>query len=195
MDDDDIWLTSTPNPENDGNYLCSLGFVLVELGIPILRVVEQIEKGGVYGVDRFGRFGHRKPGSSEAQLALDALAVQLESMRPDSDIAPPLDLDQNDTPFSLMGWCLRDLPDFKSSSSHEQAPIVVRKYRSQIRLVGALLEMVRGEKTFQAHPQYVSDAQLVQLLNENFGDFGGLSERNLRSIFSEAAKAMGEPWE
>jgi len=139
-----------------------------------------IEREGVHGWDRFGRFNRHKPDSPEAQAVLDALAAYGAS-----DADEPME-DDGTGVFSRYGWPVELLPTFEKWPDLPMPPRPsVRADNANLRIIGALLCYIKGEIPHSG--PFKSEADLIDTLLDGMGPgYPGISRRTLEGKFMQA---------
>lgn len=178
-----------------------LGYLLIEPRAPQGRpwgpgtLATAIERSGIYGWDRFMRFRKFAPNSPEAAQALDALARQAQHDPDDRENQPPVERDDGTGSFYSFGWPRDKLPEFAAIEGEDaDAPAPPRRgslrtENATLAIVGGLLAFIFGELGNKRHPDFRSENQLIEFLEEKCKGYGGLSKRNLQDKFA-AAKAL-----
>lgn len=106
-------------PDDDGEVVLETLEVLLKRGIPVATLATAVEKAGVFGWDRYKRFGELD--ESGKKKALDLLAKQADwetdpLSRTADDPRSPLERSRDDVdgPFGHYGWPSGKVPDFES---------------------------------------------------------------------------------
>jgi hypothetical protein len=177
---------------------------LLETGHSTGVLATAIEKHGVYGWDRYGRFRHFKPsdqpsgasGEDYVGQALDCLAYIAERDEiPEAH--PELTAAQSGRarPWFNCGWPEDELPDLDSIEA--QQPVapprpssLAKKENSTLMVVAALLAFTKGELGVAQHPEYSSERQLIGLLADKMRGYPGMGRRNFQTKFADAKKLM-----
>ena len=96
---------------NEDNLLVSLADLIDQ--VTEAQLATEVEKNGIYGWDRFGRFQHFPAGSLTAELVLDLLAERFrhEVRRRDGETPMWFSCEPPDA-RCLYGWPKKDLPAF-----------------------------------------------------------------------------------
>jgi len=118
-----------------------------------------IENNGLYGWDRFGRYGPIKAVSDDAQRALNSLANIHDAMvDPDPHAEPWDDLIDHDSIISRYGWMQSMLPDLKKIQEgivEGPRPQSVAKFENNsLMLIGALLDFIEHGIRSKPHPGF-----------------------------------------
>jgi hypothetical protein len=154
-----------------------------------------IEQHGIYTWDRFGRFGHFKPGSAEADDVLDVLALQYAAEQSPYDDDDE-DFDSPDSLLRLCGWPRDKLPDFApfeaEMAGSPKRPGNAKEELNNLMIVGGLLACILGELAVSKHPDFASQADLVRHLVDKMKGCRGMSQRNLQDKFAAARRLVSE---
>lgn len=131
-----------PN-EEDGNPFLSLGSLLDTHGkriVSVGKLATAIEKHGIYGWDRYGRFKHFAADTVAAGEALDLLALvhgyeSRDEPNFQHQVPHPLDATAggSDDPFLRFGWASCVAPDFDALATAEDYVQMPRVPASQRR--------------------------------------------------------------
>ena len=183
---------------------------LIEIKVRISTLATAIERHGIQGWDRYGRFntftvGDQKDEERLARGALDALARQHDweiGQRLDQS---PVDFESNYFEYGgglSMGWYDNEAPDFdaiaaESKGKSPQQPKQKKGYRPDAMhsLIGGMLMFIRGELDGEKtpHPAYSSQEALAKLLTDELKGYPGLSLRNIQDKFGAANRAISQP--
>lgn len=182
--------------EADESELITLADLIVGKGVTVGVLATAIETHGIQGFDRFGRFRSWPPDSDGAKRALELLAIQWA--HPDGyDEMSPADHDQGDTEYSNFGWPRGELPDFKALSrdvivAPARPQSVKKRENAELAIIGMLLRFIRGELSRNKHPDFSSEAELINVLDDqrDSGRYPGLSRSNLAGKFAAAKKVL-----
>lgn len=157
-----------------------------------------IEKVGVFGYDRYGRFNRYGHESLPGKRALDALAAQFESCQFPGD-EQAIDSGEWAETFCRFGWPIDQRPDFDSlSRSDLKAPPrrVVHPGRmkedSDLRIIFALLEFIKGGLGNSKHPDFTSEAALIRHVSDKMAGYKGCTQRTLEQRFALAKRVIGD---
>lgn len=179
----------------------SIGDLLVgPRKVSIAALATAIESAGLHFWDRFGRCVPKAAESEEASRALDLIArVYADRQVPVHMLtSDPDDLGGEDSPFLYYGWPENQLPNFKPDSGvspaihrngHRQ-PESPREVATDLTIIAALLCFIKGELGNEKHPQFRSQAVLIEVLLSGMGSYPGLSERTLQDRFALANKVV-----
>lgn len=176
--------------------------------VEIATLADAIEKNGIYGWDRFGRYkkfdakctGHD---GAKYQAVLDRLAEQYQWSSddiPDMERQSPVEEAEDFPDYSSVlywGWPSELVPDFASiAQKAADNPAPPKRNRSNpkgdnhsMRLVGALLEIIDGTILESKHPRFKSSQNLAQILEEKYGRRIGSAE-SLAKKFTDARQAL-----
>lgn len=152
-----------------------------------------IELHGIQTWDRFGRLKIFSAQSPEAQKAFDYLAAVYDSWSQSPD--DRMDYEEfYERGGDAYGWEAVSAPDFDGITaglSQKVAPtrpqrVNLKNETSNLAIILALLRFIKGEMDNQPHPQYISEAQLIEHLVPRMVDFSGASARNLKDKFARA---------
>ena len=190
-----------PKKEKEPTFI-SLEALLDRVEVGVLATA--IEKGGVQGWDRYGRFGAFDAESAEARAALDLLS-EWHLGAQERLLAPrdPMFEDSADcfiSEYARYGWPDNCLPDFKSigtamvkmRSTPESAQAKAKGEKANLGIIDGLLLVVEGELGTSAHTAYESEAKLIQHLQEKMAGYPGNSKRNLEAKFAAAKRLMNK---
>lgn len=179
-------------------------------GYTVAQLATAVEKNGVCGWDRFGRYGEFKASGQRingVEDALDALAAywhyEQNFWRETGGLGDPESIsleshpidsfNQIDFPFigiHQFGWLLEDLPKINASEKYPMAPrfnakhAVTRHTNALLHIIGALLDYIDSDMDTEKETAFVKG------LNHKFSDVDGLSESNLFKQFTEARRAL-----
>ena len=188
-------------------------FDLLHDGCTPAQLASAVEKHGVSGWDRFGRFGQFKPTSDGARSALDTLADYHSALndayeRADQELAnlapgdpypgldDPLDLLTEHThtvPLHHFGWPRDKLPPIDRTVQHPPPP--TRKISSRsadeiLNVLGGLLLVLRDLNKSGKTMMMPSEAALIKKVVEKYPRFPGLSESNLINKFAASKQSV-----
>lgn len=166
--------------ENDQIFK-SLYDLLME-GRPVGHLAAAIEQVGLFGIDRFGRFGNIKPESQDAKNALDGLAKVFAYENTSS-----YGSSYGDEPWQNIiegqfineyGWLKSELPDFVSiaegvvlKSPHSS---LARQENNNVALIGMLLRFIETGFGHRPHPEFSSLEDLANGIAGEAGDRNGM---------------------
>lgn len=160
----------------------------------------EIEARGVHGWDRYGRFKKFTPAADkfEVQAALDVVA---ECMSRRMTLGGQWNDDDEwfDWSRRRFGWRMKDMPNFEEVERAQQDLPRPRETgeskwgNNNLRIIGALVEIITGQGGIQGHPDLNSETKLIDLLTDRYKGFNGLTERTLQGRFRDAKKLLSEP--
>lgn len=168
-------------------------------GVSIATLATAIEKYGVQGWDRFGRFKTFKQGDAIFDRALDFLAAEAAFNSEGREERSPFEYAAEDWETPSYGWREDALPDFKAIEAEQAAAPVQPKRRSaaeskaednNLRIIGGLLGYIKGELGNGKHPDFKTENELIDLLADKLDGFGGVKHRNLQDKFSRAKQLL-----
>lgn len=176
---------------------------LLRQGIKIPQLADAIEREGVQGWDRYGRFKVFSSQDKEYQTALDFLAAQhkweaYEAMT-QYETESPLEMCDWDSDVYLTGWRRDQLPNFGRLAAHRESdppdpsrkrPSDTKRKNADLMLIGALLAFIKGEDGFERHPQFKSQTDLIGYLLDKYRDMNGIDKRTIETKFSLANKMI-----
>jgi len=183
-----------PESEFDDDPFLSLADCVYLAQTSPAELASTIERGGIFGWDRFGRYKHFELGSPEACIALDALATvharYLQRKQFDSTDAADLPLDD-------YGWRVAEWPAFPGGSAVPPDEQAVRAEKAKdiaclLAIIGALMRFIRGELYEEKHPAYESDNKLRELILDALPLVPGLRKRNLQDVFALGKKVLAD---
>jgi hypothetical protein len=163
-----------------------------------------IENYGIQGYDRYNRFKDFDKGSDDEKAALDLLAEYVEGSYDRALYGQDVDDDSlaaDYSPYKRYGWLRTKLPDFDKSGPEAPygtvPPVTKPKGRSDepgnLAVIGSLLLVIRGGKYgIEAHPDFKSEAALIDFLAEMIG-YPGMSPRTLQTKFAIAKRVLERP--
>lgn len=169
---------------------------LLQQGYTVGQLATAVEKYGVTGWDRFGRYGDfaPPPKSEGAITALDALAdfhefeVQYYEKRDEEDCTPSYELfDSPGTGVHRFGWQSDKLPNIDQSVADPPAPGTAKRDaqpRNALLLLGAVLDYLNQRE------KPPSQAQVIDKICSRHPDVYGLKEAALEKWFAAANKAL-----
>ena len=173
-------------------------YQLLEDGYTTAQLASAVERHGVYGWDRYGRYGAFKKTSAGTQQALDVLAqFYAASLRDQSGLTgSPYDalfaVSQSDShPLDLFGWPADEIPTIDRTEVYAKAPRAIREeYRPQtlLRIIGGLLALITKPRANGSKTQ----AQVINFLVGHYGTHHGISISNLEKVFTDANACLKE---
>ena len=188
-------------------------FDLLHDGCTPAQLASAVEKHGVSGWDRFGRFGQFKPPSDGARSALDTLAdyhsalndayeranQELDNPEPGDPypgLDDPLDFLAEHThtvPLHHFGWPPDKLPSIDRTVQHPPPPtrkISSRSADETLNALGGLLLVLRDLNKSGKTMKIPSEAALIDKVVEKFPRFPGLSNSNLINKFAAGKQSV-----
>ena len=188
-------------------------FDLLRKGYTPAQLATAVEKHGVSGWDRFGRFGQFKPTSDGARSALDSLAAYQSALNeayeradqeldnpepgdPYPGLDDPLDLLAEHTHTVLLhhfGWPPDKLPSIDRTVQHPPPPtrkISSRSADETLNALGGLLLVLRDLNKSGKTMKIPSEAALIDKVVEKFPRFPGLSNSNLINKFAAGKQSV-----
>lgn len=97
--------------------------------------------------------------------------------------------------YNYYGWLKNDLPEFKAKpvSLNKDKPLGQKSELSYQRIIAALLEYIEGHApNIDPHPDFTSEAKLIEYLASSYKGYEGLSQSNLSRKFPEAKRTLKE---
>lgn len=169
-------------------------------GFTAAQLASTIERSGVHGWDRYGRFGQYSPSSKGSAQALDALAYyraaeerfwqELQERQPEDadDLVAldfPLDVvaDWPTLELHKFGWPPDKVPAIDRAEKYPSAPRATRDEdgpRDALLIIGALLDFVARR---QKPP---SQAQIIEDISSQHATVYGLGSAALEKWFGRA---------
>jgi hypothetical protein len=157
-------------------------------------VVYAIEKLGLVGWDRFGRWGEFKNGSQPVNDALDAVAELIKIANIEEEI---FNLKDYINDFRVhhnlhtVGWIKGKVPNFIEFAVNGPLPPKSVPYRDKKRendllLIAYLLKLLRGEEGGTPHPEFSTDKAIKAYAKKYLSHVDGLGERTLDEKFRHA---------
>lgn len=155
-----------------------------------------IEAGGIYGWDEFGRFRHFVSTPTvpceHVRKALRVLAGHYQRLNDPFHQWSPSDEDPEGNPLYQFGWPATRLPKWPVANS---SPELVTGSKNSgdsgtINIIAVLLDIIAGRSGWAPHPQWQSEAALIDCIVQRYGDFRGLSERNLQAKFAAGKRQL-----
>lgn len=98
-------------------------------------------------------------------------------------------------PLALVKWARGkafDIPAELNAISEEPKTLTQTRERTLLRTIGALLQVVDGRLGCNPHPDFASQAKLIQHLTAKLDDMRGFRVRSLEGVFAEANQALNE---
>jgi hypothetical protein len=161
-----------------------------------------IEKEGIHGWDKYGRFKKFRSKDDESLEALGAIAEHFEwltSLDNETTLSR-LDSVEGFCVFTRYGWHAENLPAFDklcNSSQEDLAPPVrassIKKAENtNTSIIGALLAYIEGDVNGHRHVRFQSEAELIKELCVKLDGFPGMSKSTLEAKFAGAKAFLGE---
>jgi hypothetical protein len=185
----------------DPDEFVSLGALLAVENHSTGVLATAIEKNGVQGWDRYGRFGTFTKKTPEYQAALELIARQAQFewcslfQKGRTERSPAeASWDLNDaTDFYRYGWLRHNLPNLaaiaKAQGTQPGVPTELLDARSEkacLGTIGALLSFIEGDYGFEPHPQFQTEKALIAVLSKKFAGYYGLKPRTFQNRFAQA---------
>jgi hypothetical protein len=198
----DVWNLHAKSPKNNKSYpsISTLAQTLKEEK-DWRSVVSAVEKTGLTGWDRFGRWGEFKPKDRTVVDALDAIAHVLQQKEVGYEFFDVDDYIESTAGLHnlhFVGWRIGHLPDFrKFKNDAPSKPSIprkesVRQVNNDLLRMAFLLRLLTGEEGGDKHPLFSTDKSIKEYAQEKFGHLDGLASRTLEDKFSEARKHWRE---
>lgn len=173
---------------------CDLHYLLDFRRVSIGTLAEAIERVGIQGWDKFGRFKTFKKETPEAQGALAVLAAQYEYEEQKAngrvDWMGPLDtVDLSEPSPFHMGWKAADLPPLAEIAARADGEPTradrpnKRNENANLAIIAGLLEIIRGKAGDLSGK---SDQEIKDALVSYMTGVPGVGRSNLDKRFSEA---------
>jgi hypothetical protein len=181
---------------DDDDPLLSLGDLLFVLHMRPGVLATAIEEHGIYTWDRFGRFAHYRPGSPEVSRALDHLAA-VHTAETDPEQREFFDRELfSDAGGDAFCWPSSHAPDFDAIEARTQQPQApkpvntagaTKTANAHAGIIRGLLRFIKGEfDGVRRHPDFVSEADLRDVLEKQMLGFPGCSAENTKRKFKIA---------
>jgi len=182
--------------ESEERIFVSIGHLLeYPRKVSIATLATAIERKGISGWDRFGRFmsckvDDPKDDKKMVSEALDHLAYLLNW---ESEYHPneqsPIDLwDGSFTSPLNMGWYADESPDFAviatESKGQAKRPTKQRSPRAEttdLNIIAVLVQVLLSKQVYKSEAKLIED-----LLTLGYGDYAGISQRTLEKRFAAA---------
>ena len=174
-------------------------YELLERNVPHSEIATVIEKKGICGWDRYGRFHDvtqtGKPNPTIVNDALEELAKDYAWVRkvryPDE--REPRDVHYGEeTRLLSFGWPAQIASKHINLQAHSNFNFDIPKYSRKERnnllnIIETLLEiLVKKNPEISLENQFGSEAKLIAFIEEKFDEVSGISRGNLIDVFSEA---------
>lgn len=188
-------------PEWDERTFLQLGDLAGRANVSIATLATAIERHGIQGWDRYGRFTTFKAGDAEAVVGLEFLARQHEwncnvDNCQDGTQSP---VESWEGPGYGVGWLDDEAPDFDAIAAESKGRSLPEPPKKSggngkgenhdMRLIAALLEVIDGTALGTKHPDYQSTQKLAQELEKVYGSRIG-TEGSLVKKFSAARQKL-----
>lgn len=161
-------------------------------------IVEAIEKQGVSGFDRVGRWKKYPKNARQVQEAIEAVeSFYTDLVNPGFDLHE-MELRLEDTsPLWRYGWPLTNLPPLNSIKKRLKVPSsnhISRNLKNSNVLVGMLTAVILGEFDGKRHPSFTSKRQLIDRLDETARRYSldGLKVRSLETKLKDGLDRFEE---
>ncbi len=193
--------------------LFTLGRLLLTGRAKVGTIATAIDRHGIYGYDKMGRLlpVGSDPWDQAGVLDLLRKYIHVANGRR-TDALKVLD----DPEFAKYGWPQEYLPDFAAIAAEPVTPIVqsapaspippspevqsalsnaslsavstasTKGENANLAIIGGLLAIIKGELGCQAHPDFNSQQQVIDLLTRELNGLNGTGERNLKQKFRDA---------
>lgn len=181
-------------PEWDERTFLQLGDLAGLATISTATLATAIERYGIQGWDRYGRFTTFKAGDSEAVMGLKFLAKQYEwnsnmDNCQEHTLSPA---EAWDGPGYGVGWFANEAPDFdaiaaESKGSPPKPPKQhsKREETSNLNIIAAMLDFLLRKASYKSEAALIDD-----LLTAGYDDYDGISKRTLEKRFAAAKKSL-----
>lgn len=170
----------------------SLAELLSDRGVSIGSLATEIERAGVYGWDRFGRFVRFGKEKQESLRALDGLALHYAKSIDPRDDGPGIPDPERDRLY-LFGWRADQLPKFKEPTETVSKPdrpqAASRAEKTNLRIIEGLKRILLGKLTEHPHPDCATEEDLIAILEDHSTGREGLGRATLKRRFQDAAEA------
>lgn len=194
----------------DAEWMSLEALLSMDEGPSIGAIATAIEKGGIWGVDRYGRFRRFDGGSAEAREALDALAQQYAFMAEehlrdahqyDEPPRSPLEMADEFSSFSRYGWPRDETREFDNfTSSEPPMPTSLRRLtekggtakgeKADLHIIGALYAFIQGKDGADPHPNFTTQTALIECLAHRYAGVLGLTRGNLERKLPNARRGL-----
>ncbi len=167
--------------------------------VSIATLATAIERNGIQGWDRFGRFKTFKQDEAMFERALDFLASEAAFNTEGRHEQSPFERAADDFEGPCFGWREGALPDFKAIEAEQAgAPVQPKRNPSadikaegnNLRIIGGLLAYIKGELGNSSHPDFKTEGDLIDVLADKLEGYAGLKPRNLQDKFAEAKRLL-----
>jgi len=167
--------------------------ILFECSPPV--VATAIETHGLWGWDRYGRWGEFKPNSATCANALDAVSevnyriVKSRSQDPPTGWQSVLTANAF-TPLHHLGWLKGQQPNFKKfenelAKTPAFKPLENHNLRpdTELAVIGAIVDLVTCKTPRIEGFESITQAKLIKNAVRRYGDLPGVSKANLEKVF------------
>lgn len=173
-----------------------LARILFEYSPPV--VASAIETHGLWGWDRYGRWGEFKPNSASCNDALDAVAQVNYSIVKARRQDPPSSWHEvitgnTITPLHHLGWLKGQQPNFKKfekelAKTPAFKPLENYNLRPETELgvIGALVDVVTNKTSTVDGYSQIPQSKIISKVVALYGDLPGVSKSNLERVFKIA---------
>ena len=189
--------------EDKNNPYIALKKLVNHENVSVATLATAIENCGIYTWDKYGRFKLFQKDTPEAQKALlliqNIFEYENDPTPGNSDKQHPLDASNDwDDLYWRFGWAVKELPNLKTIKDgqlemlRKEKPIGKREESNNLKIIGALLKIIKGEMTgIKQHPNYTGEAPMILDMEADFSkENEGFSKRNLETRFAEAKQAL-----
>lgn len=172
-------------------------FKFLQEGYTVAQLASTVESKGVYGWDRFGRFGRYKAESAGGIEALNALAefyaydTRLREQDPSTDPGSLDDFAESSN-LHYFGWPDGQVPEINRSEVHPLPPRPARTAdpRKTNTVLGALLECLGHYRDSGKTMRIPSEDQLNNLMLERFPHVPFISRSTIQNEFATAKEIV-----
>lgn len=173
-----------------------LARILFENSPPVVACA--IEAHGLWGWDRYGRWGEFKPNSASCNDALDAVAEINYSIVKARRQDPPCSwhgviTGNSVTPLHHLGWLKGQQPNFKKfekelSKTPAFKPLENYNFRpeTELAVIGVLVDLVTNKTSRIDGFNTISQSRIINKAVSLYGDLPGVSKSNLERVFKAA---------
>ena len=175
-------------------------YELLERNVPHSEIATVIEKKGICGWDRYGRFHDatvaRKPNPTIVNDALEELAKDYAWVRRGEFFNESERRDiyyGDDTRLFSFGWPGNIASKFKNLQADRTFNAEIPKYSTKERnnhlnIIEVFLEILVKKKNSDAaiFEQFGSEVKLIAFIEEKYDDVSGTSGSHLNNVFAEA---------
>jgi hypothetical protein len=158
-------------------------------------VATAIETHGLWGWDRYGRWGEFKPNSATCADALDALSEVHYGIVKSRLQDPPIDWQSVLTstppnPLHHLGWLKAQQPNFKKfenelAKTPAFKPLENHNLRpdTELAVIGVIVDLVTCKTPRIEGFESITQAKLIKNAVRLYGDLPGVSKANLEKVF------------